>query len=192
MTSHERLHALDAVRAGALLLGVVFHAGFSFIPGMPPGIWAMVDSSPSTPLAVVLFASHMFRMTLFFVIAGVFARMAFHRRGARRFWADRASRILVPLDRRLAGAGADDDGRVDLGPDADVRRRAAGTAGQPPAPAGGCLPVHAPVVPVLPADPVRARDRGPRHRGGRRHAGRAASGWPTRWSPASCGRARQR
>ncbi len=97
MTSHERLHALDAVRAGALLLGVVFHAGFSFIPGMPPGIWAMVDSSPSTTLAVVLFASHMFRMTLFFLIAGFFARMALHRRGARGFWADRAMRILVPL-----------------------------------------------------------------------------------------------
>jgi ABC-type multidrug transport system ATPase subunit/peptidoglycan/LPS O-acetylase OafA/YrhL len=97
MTSHERLHALDAVRAGALLLGVVFHAGFSFIPGMPPGVWAMVDSSPSTPLAVVLFASHMFRMTLFFVIAGVLARMAFHRDGPRRFLANRATRILVPL-----------------------------------------------------------------------------------------------
>ena len=97
MTSHDRLHALDAVRAGALLLGVVFHAGFSFIPGMPPGIWAMVDRSPSTPLAVLLFASHMFRMTLFFVIAGVFARMAFHRRGARSFWTNRATRILVPL-----------------------------------------------------------------------------------------------
>lgn len=97
MTSHERLHALDAVRAGALLLGVVFHAGFSFIPGLPPGLWAMVDNSPSTPLAVLLFASHMFRMTLFFVIAGFFARMAFHRRGARGFWTDRASRILVPL-----------------------------------------------------------------------------------------------
>ncbi len=97
MTSHERLHALDAVRAGALLLGVVFHAGFSFIPGMPPGLWAMVDNSPSPSLAVVLFASHMFRMTLFFVIAGFFARMTFHRRGARSFWTDRATRVFVPL-----------------------------------------------------------------------------------------------
>ena len=36
-TSTERVHALDAVRAFALLLGVVFHAGFSFIPGLIPG-----------------------------------------------------------------------------------------------------------------------------------------------------------
>ncbi len=37
MSTHDRLHALDAVRAFALLLGVVFHAGFSFLPGLPPG-----------------------------------------------------------------------------------------------------------------------------------------------------------
>lgn len=97
MTTHERLHAFDAVRASALLLGVVFHAGFSFIPGMFPGIWAIVDSSPSTALSVLLFTSHSFRMSLFFLIAGFFARMAFHRRGARGFWADRSKRILLPL-----------------------------------------------------------------------------------------------
>jgi glucan biosynthesis protein C len=36
-------------------------------------------------------------MTLFFAIAGFFARMLFHRRGRRQFWKDRAKRILVPL-----------------------------------------------------------------------------------------------
>ena len=97
MPTNERLHALDAVRAFALLLGVVFHAGFSFIPGVPPGIWAMVDTSPSAAVSTLLFTSHIFRMTLFFLIAGFFARMAFHRRGARGFWADRSRRILVPL-----------------------------------------------------------------------------------------------
>jgi ABC-type multidrug transport system ATPase subunit/peptidoglycan/LPS O-acetylase OafA/YrhL len=97
MSTDDRLHALDAVRAFALLLGVVFHAGFSFIPGMPPGIWAIVDVSPSAALGTLLFTSHIFRMTLFFVIAGFFARTAFHRKGGRAFWADRARRILVPL-----------------------------------------------------------------------------------------------
>ena len=81
----ERLHALDAIRAFALLLGVVFHAGFSFIPGIAPGMWAIVDTSPSRSLAVLLFTSHIFRMTLFFFIAGFFAHMAFHRKGARGF-----------------------------------------------------------------------------------------------------------
>ena len=97
MNTQERLHALDAVRAFALLLGIVFHAGFSFIPGMIPGIWAIVDTSPSKAISAVLFTSHIFRMSLFFFIAGFFARMMFHRKGPRGFWVDRAKRILVPL-----------------------------------------------------------------------------------------------
>jgi ABC-type multidrug transport system ATPase subunit/peptidoglycan/LPS O-acetylase OafA/YrhL len=100
MSNNDRLHALDAVRAFALLLGVVFHAGFSFLPGMIPGIWAMTDNSPSVAISVLLFTSHIFRMSLFFFVAGFFARMMFQRKGARGFWGNRAKRILVPL---LAG-----------------------------------------------------------------------------------------
>jgi ABC-type multidrug transport system ATPase subunit/peptidoglycan/LPS O-acetylase OafA/YrhL len=76
---------------------VVFHAGFSFIPGMIPGIWAINDSSPSVTLSVLLFAAHIFRMSLFFFIAGFFARMMFERKGARGFWPNRSKRILIPL-----------------------------------------------------------------------------------------------
>lgn len=97
MSQPTRLHALDAVRAFALLLGVVFHAGFSFLPGLIPGIWAMTDNSPSTTLGALLFTSHIFRMSLFFVVAGFFARMLFHDRGVRGFWKNRLKRILVPL-----------------------------------------------------------------------------------------------
>ncbi len=97
MSTSDRLHALDAVRAFALLLGVVFHAGFSFIPGMIPGIWAFNDNSPSVAISVLLFTSHIFRMSLFFFIAGFFARMMFERKGARGFWSNRSTRILVPL-----------------------------------------------------------------------------------------------
>jgi len=97
MSSQDRLHALDFVRAFALLLGVGFHASLSFVPGMPPGVWAMVDNSPSGALGMLSFVAHIFRMSLFFMIAGFFARMLHHRKGARGFWADRAKRILVPL-----------------------------------------------------------------------------------------------
>jgi peptidoglycan/LPS O-acetylase OafA/YrhL len=97
VSSTDRLHALDAVRAFALLLGVAFHGGFSFIPGMIPGLWFIVDNSPSTTIGAVSFASHMFRMTLFFFVAGFFAHLMYHRKGARGFWRDRAKRILGPL-----------------------------------------------------------------------------------------------
>jgi ABC-type multidrug transport system ATPase subunit/peptidoglycan/LPS O-acetylase OafA/YrhL len=97
MASQERIHSLDAVRAFALLLGIVFHAAMSFLPGMIPGAWAAVDSSPSATLAVVSFGSHMFRMSLFFVMAGFFAHLLLVRRGARGFWTDRLKRVGIPL-----------------------------------------------------------------------------------------------
>ena len=93
----ERLHALDAVRSFALLLGVAFHAALSFIPGLPPGLWAMNDNSPSPFLADASFVAHSFRMTLFFFIAGYFARQLHQRLGTRGFWANRGQRIAVPL-----------------------------------------------------------------------------------------------
>ena len=100
----SRLHALDAVRGFALLLGVAFHASLSFMPGWPPGIWSMVDNSPSQFLSDAGFVSHIFRMSLFFFIAGFFGRLLYHKLGARGFWANRAKRILVPLIVRLGDA----------------------------------------------------------------------------------------
>jgi ABC-type multidrug transport system ATPase subunit/peptidoglycan/LPS O-acetylase OafA/YrhL len=93
----ERLHALDAVRSFALLLGVAFHAALSFIPGLPPGLWAMTDNSPSAFLGDASFVAHSFRMTLFFFIAGYFARLLHQRVGTKGFWANRGKRIAVPL-----------------------------------------------------------------------------------------------
>ena len=94
-TGSERLHGLDAVRGYALLLGVVFHATMSFLPG--PQVWMVADSERSLSLSAVFFTSHMFRMTTFFLIAGFFAHMTFHRRGAGSFIRDRLKRIALPL-----------------------------------------------------------------------------------------------
>ena len=90
----ERLHALDAVRGGALLLGVAFHATMSFLPG--PQIWVVRDAA-DPGLGLLFFWSHMFRMILFFLIAGYFGRMLVERRGAGGFVRDRSRRILLPL-----------------------------------------------------------------------------------------------
>jgi peptidoglycan/LPS O-acetylase OafA/YrhL len=92
----ERFHALDAVRGFALLLGVVFHATLSFIPS-PVRFWVVEDIHPSTTLALLCFVIHIFRMTTFFLIAGFFAHMSFHRRGARNFLRDRLLRIALPF-----------------------------------------------------------------------------------------------
>ncbi len=94
-TSDSRYHHLDALRAFALLLGVLFHAAESFGPRNT--YWATVDASPSEFLECVRFACHSFRMEIFFVIAGFFARLLILKRGVRGFAGNRAVRILVPL-----------------------------------------------------------------------------------------------
>lgn len=96
-SNEQRLHSLDAVRGFALLLGVAFHAALSFMPGWPPGIWAMVDNSPSPFLSDAAFVAHLFRMTLFFFIAGFFARLMHQKLGTAGFWKNRLMRIGVPL-----------------------------------------------------------------------------------------------
>lgn len=97
MASQDRFHSLDAVRAFALLLGVALHASMSFIPGMLPGIWATVDAAPSAALGQLFFVTHIFRMSLFFVMAGFFARLLYLRAGPQGFWINRLKRIAVPL-----------------------------------------------------------------------------------------------
>ena len=92
----DRLHALDALRAFALILGIFFHGAAGYIENFPVTLWPMREP-PSTALAAFFFVSHMFRMSLFFLLAGFFGRMMLERRGTRAFVRDRAKRILLPL-----------------------------------------------------------------------------------------------
>jgi fucose 4-O-acetylase-like acetyltransferase len=99
MDTQERLHSLDAVRAFALLSGVVLHAAMTFMPGLAAfGFPADVSQSPQ--LQTAFFVIHMFRMSLFFFIGGYFARRMFHRDGQKAFVRDRLKRIGIPM---LAG-----------------------------------------------------------------------------------------
>jgi len=92
MNTHDRLHSLDSLRGLALVLGIVLHATMSFFLGLPAR-----DSSQSVTLAVAFYVIHIFRMSLFFLVAGFFGHLVYHRRGLREFVADRAKRVLVPL-----------------------------------------------------------------------------------------------
>jgi glucans biosynthesis protein C len=93
----QRLHALDAIRAAALLLGIVLHACLSFVPGIPPELWPISDVQKSPALAIAMFVIHTFRMTVFFLIAGLLCRALLQRLGLRGFCRNRAARILAPL-----------------------------------------------------------------------------------------------
>lgn len=96
--SPTRLHGLDALRGFALLLGVLLHAGMSFLPG-PYGIpvWVVQDSQATGLFGLTFYVPHIFRMVLFFLIAGFFARLAYEKRGAAGLALDRFKRIALPL-----------------------------------------------------------------------------------------------
>jgi len=89
----ERLHALDAVRGFALLLGVALHGALSYLPGAK-AFWIVADDS-SLALAGMFYWIHLFRMTLFFLIAGFFGRLLLERLGLRAFVRDRMRRIVA-------------------------------------------------------------------------------------------------
>ncbi|MBK1880535.1 acyltransferase family protein [Pelagicoccus mobilis] len=94
-TLTNRLDYLDAVRAFALLLGIVFHAALSFVP-IYIG-WAVMDVSTSPLVLIFILVSHSFRMELFFLIAGFFSHMTFHKRGSGSFLKSRFVRIAIPF-----------------------------------------------------------------------------------------------
>ena len=91
----ERFHALDATRAFALLLGVVFHIAWFYTPF--PVQTPVKDVSANDGLGWLFVASHTFRMQLFFLIAGFFGRLVLQKRGMGVFLKNRAKRILIPL-----------------------------------------------------------------------------------------------
>jgi glucans biosynthesis protein C len=93
-TPSDRLHALDAVRSYALLLGVVLHSCAAFLQDFPVPTWKL---EPAVVPTILYYVIHIFRMSAFFLIAGFFARMMLERRGTKAFARDRAKRILLPL-----------------------------------------------------------------------------------------------
>lgn len=91
----ERLHALDATRAFALLLGIVFHASLSFMPFFIG--WAVMDVSTGSAAAAFVLVSHSFRMELFFLLAGFFSARALRKQTAGRFALSRLVRLGIPF-----------------------------------------------------------------------------------------------
>lgn len=94
-SSEPRLDYLDATRAFALILGIIFHAGLSFLPFYIG--WAVQDISTSSWVGLFSTISHSFRMELFFLLAGFFSHMTFHRNGPADFLRSRAVRIVGPF-----------------------------------------------------------------------------------------------
>lgn len=91
-----RYHYLDNLRALAMFVGVLFHAALAYSP-MLHSLWLSADTQQSSLVDVFGFFMHLFRMPLFFLIAGFFAAYLVAKRGMGRLLGNRAKRILLPL-----------------------------------------------------------------------------------------------
>lgn len=91
--SVPRRHDLDALRAVAMLLGIVLHAALSFIPGL----WMVKDSHQHEGFGIFVAAVHGFRMPLFFLLSGFFTAMLWRKRGLKALLGHRFKRIFLPL-----------------------------------------------------------------------------------------------
>ena len=89
----KRRHDLDALRAIAMLLGIVLHSALSFAP-IP---WIVQDSQQSQFFYYLFSFIHGFRMPLFFLISGFFTAMLWRKRGLLALFKQRSKRILLPL-----------------------------------------------------------------------------------------------
>ena len=95
MRNIDRLHYMDTLRATAMFLGLVLHAGVVFAQ------WTIdpvrVHDEPSMFLHYVMELIHVFRMELFFLVAGFFSVLLVQKRGLNYYIKNRVTRILFPF-----------------------------------------------------------------------------------------------
>jgi glucan biosynthesis protein C len=107
-----RYHALDSLRAAMMFLGIYLHAVVAYSPS---GGWPYKQPALTTTLDWSTGLIHVFRMPIFYAMAGFFTALLLKRYGLRRAAANRFWRIVVPfvvgwlllfpLVMLLAGAG---------------------------------------------------------------------------------------
>ena len=94
----HRYHALDGLRAAMMGLGLVLHTACAYGSRPLGPAWPAHDAYHNGfAFDVVGGFIHAFRMPTFFAIAGFFAALIYHRRGAVGLAANRAKRIGLPL-----------------------------------------------------------------------------------------------
>ena len=96
MHAGERSHDLDNLRALAMLAGVLFHAALAYSPLVHP-MFPTADRQNAAIVDVVIWFLHLFRMPVFFVVAGYFTALQVERRGLAGMFRSRMVRIGLPF-----------------------------------------------------------------------------------------------
>ncbi|MFN0129329.1 MAG: acyltransferase family protein [Verrucomicrobiales bacterium] len=91
--THQRFHDLDALRAAAMLIGIIYHVSLSFALGFP---WMVQDVVQAKWPFIFQAWVHGFRMQLFMLVSGFFTAMLWRRKGLKALLRQRSIRVLVP------------------------------------------------------------------------------------------------
>ena len=90
----RRYHALDALRAAMMFLGIYLHAVVAYSPN---GGWLWKQAEQTRLLDWSISIIHVFRMPIFYAMAGFFTALLVARYGFRRSAWNRFMRIVVPF-----------------------------------------------------------------------------------------------
>lgn len=95
MNTDGRIHFLDAARAILMFLGIPYHVAMVYRTGND---WEFATSDEqSVLLSYVAEFIHIFRMPLFFMVAGYFAMLMLSRKDPGRWFGGRIFKLGVPL-----------------------------------------------------------------------------------------------
>ncbi len=92
-TPSDHRHDLEALRALAMLLVIVFHGSLAFF-NVP---WPVRDVQRNEGFGVFFLVIHGFQMPLFFMTSGFFTAMLWRTRGVRGLLEYRFRRVFMPL-----------------------------------------------------------------------------------------------
>lgn len=92
----ERIHSLDALRAIMMMLGIVLHATEPYSLG-DDAFWPKDPEARGLSLNYIFGIIHIFRMPIFFMIAGFFGALLFYERGPQLMLKNRVRRIVAPF-----------------------------------------------------------------------------------------------
>lgn len=96
MNKTSRLHSLDSLRAIMMLLGLVLHSSESYNIG-DNDIWPRDPMSTHVFLNYLNSLIHVFRMPVFFMVAGFFGALLYYERGPQSMITNRMKRIALPF-----------------------------------------------------------------------------------------------
>ena len=94
----ERIHSLDSLRAILMLLGLVIHSAITYGNVDWGSTWSLKDPiATSSVNDYIVDIIHVFRMQIFFMVAGFFGAMLFYERKPLKMIKNRISRIVFPF-----------------------------------------------------------------------------------------------